>query len=192
MFSRAPGARGQSRLCDPGTFGRQQVLKCIPSLHFCSSFSCSVTLSDLPHNLNSSHTESKCVSPNQEGTNTEDQDVCAETGAHPLEVVHVGGLNWSADEGQVVNFCRLLASLVRLDKQLQQRETNSTTTTQLASLAVEALRALVGTIVLVGQPESLTWNNIDWNDQDEDDTFRNFWFWTSFTHFKYVCLKHFH
>lgn len=33
-------------------------------------------------------------------------------GAYPSEVIHVGGLNWSADEGQVVNFCCLLTSLV--------------------------------------------------------------------------------
>lgn len=36
----------------------------------------------------------------------------ANAAAHPFEVVHVGGLHRSADERQVVDFRRLLVSLV--------------------------------------------------------------------------------
>lgn len=54
-----------TRAC--GSFGREKH----PSVHFCSSFSCSVTLSYLAHNLKSSHSESQCVSHNQDSTNTQ-------------------------------------------------------------------------------------------------------------------------
>lgn len=43
------------------------------------------------------------------------------TGPYPFEVVHVGGLYWSAYKRQVVDFCCLLISLVRLDKQLMRK-----------------------------------------------------------------------
>lgn len=42
--------------------------------------------------------------------------------SYPFEVAHVGGLNRSADERQVVDFCRLLVSLVRLHEQLPPKE----------------------------------------------------------------------
>lgn len=38
--------------------------------------------------------------------------------SYPFEVIHVGGLYWSSYESQVVDFCRLLVSLVGLDKHL--------------------------------------------------------------------------
>lgn len=44
------------------------------------------------------------------------------TGLYPFEVVHVGGLYWSAYKRQVVDFCCLLISLVRLDKQLTRKK----------------------------------------------------------------------
>lgn len=101
------------RLCDNrvcGSFGRQKVLERISSLHFFSSFPCSVTLSYLPHNLKSriNHT----IRTAQMQKKPHEYESAAETATHPSEVIHVGGLNWSAYEGQVVNFCCLLISLV--------------------------------------------------------------------------------
>lgn len=43
---------------------------------------------------------------------------------HPFEVVHVGGLNRSADEGQVVDLCGLLVSQARLDEQLEENRSD--------------------------------------------------------------------
>lgn len=42
---------------------------------------------------------------------------------HPFEIVHVSGLHRSAYECQVVDFCRLLASLVWLNEQLKGKKT---------------------------------------------------------------------
>lgn len=73
--------------------------------------------------LSSPQPEEQNQSHNQDCTNAKnphEYESAAETATHPSEVIHVGGLNWSAYEGQVVNFCCLLISLVRLDKQLQE------------------------------------------------------------------------
>lgn len=44
------------------------------------------------------------------------------TSPYPSEVIHVSGLYWSAYKCQVVDFCCLLVSLVRLDKQLIRKK----------------------------------------------------------------------
>lgn len=53
---------------------------------------------------------------------------------HPFEIVHVSGLHRSAYECQVVDFCRLLVSLVWLNEQLkgkkQENAFNNSTKTQ--------------------------------------------------------------
>lgn len=81
----------------------------------------SVTLSFLPHNLHSNRITMIIHAYN---TLAEVTNLTLPTVPYPLEVVHVGGLYWSAYECQVVDFCRLLISLVGLNKQLvkQQRE----------------------------------------------------------------------
>lgn len=97
-------------MCVCGSFGRGKVLGCIRSLLLTfSASSCSVTLSFLSHDLYGDRMRGRL---SEYKALTLRRDAPAGTGPYPLEVAHVGGLYWSANERQVVDFCCLLVSLV--------------------------------------------------------------------------------
>lgn len=86
----------------------------------CHSFSGSVTLAFLSHDLR--YNKIKSLSMSTTNTPKQKSTRVAVTAPYPFEVIHVGGLHWSSYECQVVDFRRLLVPLVWLDKQLMRKK----------------------------------------------------------------------